>query len=201
MLTVRFVRHGESAANAGGASSDPALIPLTDVGWAQAKAVAESFEVAPDLIVMSPFERAQHTALPTIQRFPGVTVEVWPVAEFTYLSPARCANTTAADRRPWVEAYWRSAEPDFTGGAGTEAFSGLIARARSALVRLRGRPGNVAVFGHGQFMQAVRWLIVDAPEKIDSNSMRSFRQFDLANPISNGESLICIDTAKGWRIE
>jgi hypothetical protein len=29
MLTVRFIHHGESAANAGNASSDPALIPLS----------------------------------------------------------------------------------------------------------------------------------------------------------------------------
>lgn len=36
MLTVHFVRHGESAANAGNATSDPALIPLTEKGWEQA---------------------------------------------------------------------------------------------------------------------------------------------------------------------
>jgi broad specificity phosphatase PhoE len=105
MLTVRFIRHGESAANAGNASSDPALIPLTDHGLAQARSVAESFKVAPDLIVMSAFERAQDTALPTSQRFPERPVEIWLVEEFTYLSPAKCANTTAADRKPWVESY------------------------------------------------------------------------------------------------
>lgn len=54
--------------------------------------MAESFEVAPDLIVISAFERAQDTALPTSQRFPERPVEI-------YLSPAKCANTTAADRK------------------------------------------------------------------------------------------------------
>lgn len=201
MLIVRFVRHGESAANAGWATLDPALIPLTDIGRAQATAVADSFEVSPDLIVMSPFERAKDTALPTIQRFPACPVEVWPIEEFTYLSPVRCANTTAAERKPWVESYWNSAEPDRADGPGTETFAGLIARARTALTRLRGRSGQVAVFGHGQFMQAVRWLIVESPEKIDSNSMHSFRQFDISNPIQNCESFVCIDTQAGWKVK
>lgn len=90
MLTVTWIRHGESAANAGGASSDPALIALTERGKAQAQAIAQSFEAAPELIVMSPFIRAQDTAAPTLRKFPGVPVEVWPVEEFTYLSPANC---------------------------------------------------------------------------------------------------------------
>lgn len=186
-MTVRFVRHGESAANAGMATSDSALIPLTQNGWSQAMAVAESFYEAPDLIVTSPFERAKDTALPTIQKFPGCPVEVWPVEEFTYLSPARCANTTAAERKPWVDSYWNSAEPDRTDGPGTESFSGLIARARLALSQLRGMSGLVVIFGHGQVMQAVRWLILESPDRIDSESMRSFRAFDLARPITNCE--------------
>lgn len=185
VLTVKFVRHAESAANAGTATSDPALIPLTEQGLAQAQSVAESFVEAPDLIVISPFERAQDTALPTIQRFPECPVEVWPIQEFTYLSPARCFDTTALDRKPWVDSYWNLAEADFTDGPGTESFCGLIARARSALSRLRGISGIVLVFGHGQFIEAVRWLIVESPEKIDSDAMRSFRRFDLARPIAN----------------
>lgn len=36
MKTITLVRHGESEANAGLPSSDPALIPLTATGIAQA---------------------------------------------------------------------------------------------------------------------------------------------------------------------
>lgn len=198
MLIVRFVRHGESAANAGGSSSDPALIPLTERGQAQARAVAESFEVAPDLIVMSPFERAQDTALPTIQRFPECQVEIWPVEEFTYLAPARCANTTAAERKPWVDAFWNSADPDFEDGPGTESFSHLIQRARSVLRRFHGMTGTVVIFGHGQFMQAARWLVVASPERINSDSMRSFIAYDLTNPITNGEMLSFDHDGQRW---
>lgn len=198
MLTVMFVRHGESAANAGSASSDPALIPLTDLGWAQARAVADSFDLAPDLIVMSPFERAQDTALPTIQKFPGCPVEIWAVEEFTYLSPARCADTTAAERKPWVEAYWNSADPDYEDWPGTESFSHLIKRARSVLSRLNGMTGTVVIFGHGQFMQAVRWLVVASPDRIDSDAMRSFRAYDMSNPITNGEPLSLGHDGQRW---
>lgn len=198
MLTVHFVRHGESAANAGNVSSDPALIPLTDLGWAQARAVSESFDQAPSLIVTSPFERAMDTAQPTIQKFPGCPVEIWPVEEFTYLSPARCANTTAAERKPWVDAYWGSADPDFEDWPGTESFSHLIKRARSVLSRLNGMTGTVVIFGHGQFMQAVRWLVVASPDQIDPHAMRSFRLFDGGHTIKNCDTLSFIHDGQRW---
>lgn len=200
MLIVRFVRHGESAANAGTATSDPALIPLTEHGLVQAQTVAESLDIAPDLIVMSPFERAQHTAIPTIQRFPGVPVEVWPVEEFTYLSPSRCLNTTAAERKPWVESYWISADPEYVDGIGTESFASLIQRARESLRRLHGMTGLVVVFGHGQFIQAVRWLIVESPVRIDSEAMRNFRVFDLKYPISNCQVITIDHDGQRWEI-
>ncbi|MFI8376158.1 histidine phosphatase family protein [Pseudomonas helleri] len=200
MLTVHFVRHGESAANAGNATSDPALIPLTDRVWEQAQAVAESFDQAPSLIVTSPFERAADTAKPTIQRFPGVPVEVWPVEEFTYLSPSRCANTTAADRKPWVDSYWLSADPEFTDGPGTESFAGLIQRARECLCRLHGMTGMAVVFGHGQFIHAVRWLVIESPMRIDSEAMRAFRAFDLKYPISNCQVITINHDGQRWGI-
>ena len=198
MLTVHFVRHGESAANAGTATSDPALIPLTEKGWEQAQAVAEAFDQAPCLIVTSPYERAADTARPTIGRFPGVPVEVWTVEEFTYLSPSRCANTTAADRKPWVEMYWTSADPEFTDGHGTESFASLIQRSRECLRWLNGMSGRVAIFGHGQFIQAVRWLITQSPELIDSGAMRDFRRFDLSSAIVNCQVITAGHDGKRW---
>lgn len=102
MLTVRFIRHAESAANAGAATSDPASIPLTPRGHDQALAGSDSFSAAPDLIICSPFLRVQQTAAPTCVRFTAAPVQTWAVQEFTYLAPARCAHTTAEQRRPWV---------------------------------------------------------------------------------------------------
>ena len=105
MKSVRLIRHGESAANAGEPTRDHASIPLTAKGLEQARMVARSFTSAPGLIVASPFLRAQATALATTALYPGVAFEIWPIQEFTYLAPARCVDTTLEQRRGWVEAY------------------------------------------------------------------------------------------------
>ncbi|NIE84349.1 histidine phosphatase family protein [Burkholderia sp. Cy-647] len=108
VLRVACIRHGESAANAGSATDDPASIPLTEAGQQQAFAISRRLTSPPNLIICSPFDRAQQTAAPTLRRFPHTPRETWPIQEFTYLTPAKCAGTSAAQRRPWVEAYWDS---------------------------------------------------------------------------------------------
>ncbi|WP_241212739.1 MULTISPECIES: hypothetical protein [unclassified Sphingomonas] len=47
--------------------------------------VARAWTETPSLIVTSPYLRTRQTAQATIQRFPTVPVEVWPIEEF--LSP------------------------------------------------------------------------------------------------------------------
>ena len=55
MKTIRFIRHAESAVNAGLPTTDPGGIPLTENGkQAAALAVAEYDGPEPDLIVVSP---------------------------------------------------------------------------------------------------------------------------------------------------
>lgn len=66
------------------------------------------------------------------------------------------------------------------------------------LSRLNGMTGKVVVFGHGQFMQAVRWLVVATPHRIDSDAMRSFRAYDMSNPIKNGETLSLDHDGQRW---
>ena len=61
------------------------------------------------------------------------------------------------------------------------ANSELVARVQAALGRLAALPvASVALFGHGQFMQAVRWWIACKPAALDADAMREFRAFDLA---------------------
>src|SRR3546814_3173575 len=74
-----FIRHGENTGNAGVPCHDLATIALTERGHEQARAVAASWTQAPALIVTSPYTRTRQTAAPTIARFPGVPVEVWPI--------------------------------------------------------------------------------------------------------------------------
>ena len=186
MKHVRLIRHGESAANAGEASLDHATIPLTPRGVEQARLVAQSFAKAPVLIVASPFSRAQATAMATLSAFPATPVETWPIQEFTYLEPARCANTTVAQRRVWVEAYWDKSDPGFTDGAGAESFLDFVSRAQSFLDRLADHPAeNIVAFSHGQFINAVAWLIERKPQDIDGRAMADWRGYEITNHVPN----------------
>ncbi|KQV49579.1 MULTISPECIES: histidine phosphatase family protein [unclassified Duganella] len=201
MFTVRFIRHAESAANAGAATSDPASIPLTPRGHDQAREVGNRFSAAPDLIVCSPFLRVQQTAAPTCARFTAAPVETWAVQEFTYLAPARCAHTTAEQRRPWVAQYWDAADPLAVDGPGAESFAAFMWRVSAALDRLAELPlASVALFGHGQFMQAVRWSITSRPLVIDTDAMRAFHTFDLAHPIANCAHFTAVHDGGIWSL-
>jgi broad specificity phosphatase PhoE len=96
---VLIVRHAQSAANAGGRTSDPAAIPITGLGRSQAQCVRNLVPVPPDVIVVSSYIRTVQTAEPLTSRFPNVSVQEWPVQEFTYLDPALCASTTYSERK------------------------------------------------------------------------------------------------------
>jgi broad specificity phosphatase PhoE len=199
---VRFIRHGESTANAGAASREPATIALTALGEQQAHVVAASFATAPELLISSPFLRARQTAAPTAARYAHTPMEIWPVEEFTYLSPARCINTTAEQRRPWVAGYWHRNDPSAVDGSGAESFAAFIARISDALHRLAERPERlIAVFGHGQFMKAILWLIEARPSRIDSSAMHDFRAADLASRIDNAQGYVARWQQQDWRLE
>lgn len=186
MKYVRLIRHGESAANAGEASLDHASIPLTPKGVEQASLVARSFAQAPDLIVASPFTRARATAMATARAFSSVPLEIWPIHEFTYLEPARCANTTVAQRREWVDAYWSRSDPMFTDGEGAESFLDFIFRVQEFLHKLAEHPGaDLAVFSHGQFINAVAWLVERKPQQIDGRAMADWREYEITNHVPN----------------
>lgn len=187
MKHIRLIRHGESAANAGAASRDHASIPLTENGMAQARQVAHSCTLAPELIVVSPYSRARQTAAATASRFTSTPIETWPVQEFTYLDPAKCVDTTVAQRRGWVEQYWSQAEPTYQDGEGAESFLAFVTRAQSCLDQLAAHAArDILVFSHGQFLNAVAWLIQRKPQQIDRHAMLDWRQYEMANPIANG---------------
>ena len=88
-------------------------------------AVARRVDRPPDLLIVSPFLRARATADPIQARWPATRCETWPIQELTYLSPARCRGTTAATRRPMVDAYWQRCDPDYCRRAGRRNPSAL----------------------------------------------------------------------------
>lgn len=187
---ISFFRHGESISNAGAATSDPATIPLTEHGRGQAEHISQAYETEPTLIVVSVYERTRQTAAPLIARFSEVPVEVWPVQEFTYLEPSRCVGTTGADRRPWVEHYWNACGAEYRDGPGAESFLDLIHRVKDVRARLEVLPAGsqVAVFSHGQFLQALR-LVIHFPALGESAMKDRFQALDRKHPIENGAQI------------
>ena len=183
-----FIRHGESTGNAGVPCHDLATIELTKRGHEQARHVAASWTEAPALIVTSRYTRTRQTAAPTIARFPGVPVEVWPIEEFTYLQPARWNGTRSAERMPHLERYWREADPNYCDGEGAESFGTLLRRCKAALTQLAAMPADslVYVFGHGQFIQAARAIVADT-DLDDRGKMLDFWRKGEPPAISNAE--------------
>lgn len=190
---IWLVRHGESAANAGHATDNPADIPLTEEGHKQAKNVSLLFEKPPNLIITSPFLRTKQTAAQTIARFPNTPIEVWDIQEFTYLEPATCKGTTAAERRKRVLTFWEACDPEHIDGEGAESFSQMLDRVETFLKILEKRTGFVVVFGHGQFIQAARMLVNEIKPRNDKELMRRFREMELSSPIKNGE-IVTLET-------
>ena len=194
-----FIRHGQSTVNASIPAHDLALLELTELGWRQSREVASGWTETPNLIVTSSYLRTQQTAAATIERFPEVPVEVWPIQEFTYLQPSRWNGTRSAERMPHIERYWGEADPEYCDGEGAESFSTLLERAKAALDRLAAMAEDalIYVFSHGQFIQAVRSLVIDS-DLTDREKMRKF--WGKGSPaISNAELVELYVQGGAWR--
>lgn len=158
--TVLWVRHGESEANAGLPTPDAWTTPLTLEGHRQSLAVAAAIRQRPRLVVFSSMTRAEQTAEHTLARWPLTPAEQWPVQEFTFLSGAKYAHTTQAQREQGVREYWDRMDPHAVDGPGAESFAQFMGRVEQALERLarvdqRPTDGPVVVFTHGRFMRGV----------------------------------------------
>jgi broad specificity phosphatase PhoE len=189
-----LVRHGQSASNAGLPATGHDDVPLTELGMAQARELAGRLDRPPQLLILSPFQRARATAEPMLARWPGTPSETWPIQELTYLSPARCVGTTSATRRPWIDDYWRRCDPDYSDGADAESFAAFVGRLRDFHRRLLALDeGFVVAVGHGQFFRA--YLIALAKGfDVSSPWMRDYRRIETAQPMANCE-VIELDAA------
>lgn len=188
--TFWLIRHGESEANAGLATSNPSDINLTEAGRAQAAGVAQQFPQAPDLIVTSKYIRTQQTAQPTRERFPDVPHEEWNIHEYTYLSQVKCANTTIEDRRSMVAEYWSRQDPFYNDGDNAESFATMIGRVRDLLSRLRSTEHDfVAVFCHAQFIQALMWELQRGSDEISGKTMLGYKAFQSSFHLKNAAIL------------
>lgn len=186
-LTLWLVRHGQSTANAGQPADDPMRTALTSLGHEQALAASLRIDQVPDMLVVSPMRRAAQTADAFAARWPQVPREVWPIGEYTYLSPARCEGTTAADRRAWVGGYWDRCDPEHVDGPGAESFAAFMGRVKAFHGRLQALGASrIVAVGHGQFFRAYMQGMAGG-FAATAQAMRSFRAAEVASPMANGE--------------
>ena len=75
---IFIVRHAQSDANAGGRTTGPATVQITETGIRQAQYVADLVSERPVLIAISRYLRTAQTAAPLLLRYPGVPIEEWP---------------------------------------------------------------------------------------------------------------------------
>lgn len=185
--SILLVRHGESLANAGEASPSPETVALTPAGERQARAIAESLEDAPELIVVSRFQRARQTAEPTHARFPKAKLEQWPVEEFHYLGAEAYRGTTKRDRRDDRDEYWRTNDPQLACAPGAETFAAFHARVQAVRARLeRSDAHRIVVFSHKKLLHGLLWSWSEGAPPADAAAMARFRAFDLEHPFPNG---------------
>lgn len=91
-----------------------------------------------------------------------------------------------AQRKSWVDAYWLKSDPTCCGGVGAESFHDFVARAQAFLDRLEQHPaGDIAVFSHGQYLNAVAWLLERKPRVLDGQAMADWRAYEIENHIQN----------------
>ena len=199
-MKIIFVRHGQSTGNAGLPCFDLSQLDLTALGQTQAAHLAARWPTPPDLIAVSPYLRTHRTAQPTMARFPSVPVEELPMEEFTYLTPEQWNGTSRHERLPHIEAYWRTANPDYCDGPGAESFATLLQRVDRTLARLAALPQGslVYAFSHGQFMQATRVCLLH-PEWTAQQKMAHFWPFNTQHPILNTDLLELTLEAGTWR--
>ena len=180
MRNIWFIRHGESESNAGLPSISSGSPPLTLKGREQALHASKFIQKEPDLIVTSSFIRTQETAAPTIEKFPNVPRETWPVEEFTYLSSPSYLNTTIPQRRSAGIKYWRNGDPDHNDGPGAESFNDLFDRVHQTFELIEKNNAKfILVFSHGWFMRAMLYtLFTHANGKLEylSDIVRQLRK-------------------------
>jgi broad specificity phosphatase PhoE len=199
MPTIRCIRHGQSASNAGEVTQYPDTIPLTKLGHSQAAMVASCFTGAPRLVVFSAFDRAVQTAMPLCEKYPDVPVAVWPVQEFTYLAPSRYIGTRRSDRGAAVSEYWYRLDPGHRDGPGAETFIEFWDRAEAFLDRCCNMRGHVVVFSHGQFLRGVMLRLISGPLGVEEAMIR-FRAFRHAIAMPNAAMVLLHLSPRARRI-
>lgn len=199
--SIHFVRHGQSHSNVGGLTMAHHAIPLTELGHAQAQALATLLPSVPSCVWTSPFLRAQDTAAPYCTMAGQSAQALELLHEFEMIDPDLLEGMTGAERRPVADRYWEEADPDRRMGTRAETFREFEGRVeafrRQWLAQL---PDGAVLFGHGMWTALLFWKLLGF-QATDSQGMKAFRRFQLGFPMPNGAVYRLTELAPGrWEI-
>lgn len=184
MKTLTFIRHGESIANAGGVTMAHDAIPLSELGKAQAQALAAVLDLQPSRIVVSEFLRTHQTALPFCNKVSMQPVIHPALNEFSCLDPALIQGMVGAQRRPIAEAYWQTADPDQRMGEQADTFHEFEQRVAAFIPELDSLPDKTVLFGHGIWFALLTWKLLGFNAQYHQG-MKAFRRFRSGFPMPN----------------
>lgn len=201
MQTITFVRHGQSMANIGGVTTEHHTIALTDVGRAQAQALADLLPQQTSSVLVSPFERAQNTAKPYCSKL-GITAHtIQLLHEFETIDPDLMQGLTGEQRAPLIDAYWDEGDVRKRMGPRAESFAEFAARVDAFRTQHLPQLGDgTVIFGHGMWIALLCWRLLGFSVE-DPFAMRSFRRFQIGFPMPNGATYHLRSSATGqWQI-
>lgn len=159
---IHIVRHAQSIVNAGQRVENPLQAGLSELGKVQAQKLADSYEVAPDYIIVSDAARTKLTAEPLLKKFPNVMVCVMPVYEFYFISDYRIKGTTPEERWVLLNEYFEKNDPNYKDGENCESFNHFIDRVKEVL-RSLDYSKNILMVSHGHFINGVRQVVENHP--------------------------------------
>jgi len=189
MNNIWLIRHGECHSNIGEKTTHPATSILTETGILQSECIADCINFQPDIIIHSPYLRTLQSAQPTIKKFPGVTVDEWPVQEFIYLPHEKYLNSTQSDRQTAVDEYWLQCDPQQKNSDEAESFVEFIDRMEMLIQQLKHSKGGAVAFTHGHVIRAMIWKIITDRLQKDKTGMAQYRSLRHALYIPNAAIL------------
>ena len=176
-------------------------IPLTDLGRRQATMVALLLPQEPSEILVSPFDRARHTAEPFEARSGRRARVVEALHEFETLDPVLLQGMNAEQRRPITDAYWSDADPASRHGQRAETFFEFAQRVTAfKALELPMLKDKTVVFEHGMWMSLMVWYLLGFSTN-DRLAMQQFRRFQLGLPMPNDAVYLLQEVAASdWRV-
>ena len=167
-----FLRHAESVGNVESRWQGQSDYPLTEMGRAQARALAERWkkeEVKFDLVITSTLVRARETAEIATSYLNEVRIELNPILMERHIGEMEgltMDEVLKMPQPPYVTPY------DAIGGEG-EGDWALFLRAGQALQEfLRKPPGRYLVVSHGGFLNQLMHAVVGVAPHVDPSGVR-----------------------------